>query len=125
MPIAVVPIAPDAGAVVVTATNDAGRLRVTGVWPDTPRTCANGTVLSGYGPNTVAKITAGDPNSGVWSGERVSRYRRGTWDCALHIEFEVRSTAATFELVETIRASRDGTRIFERTARRSLPRRLI
>lgn len=125
MPIAVVPIAPDAGAVAVTTTNDAGRLRVTGVWPDTPRTCANGTILSGYGPNTVATITAGDPNSGVWSGERVSRYRRGSWDCALHIAFELRSTAASFELVEMIRASRDGAEIFERTARRSLPRRLV
>lgn len=34
MPIAVVPIAPDAGEVTVTATSDAGKLRVTGNWPD-------------------------------------------------------------------------------------------
>ena len=125
MPITVVPIAPDAGAVAVTATNDAGQLKVTGTWPDASRTCANGTILSGYGPNTVATVTTGRPNSGVWSGERVSRYRRGDWSCEMHTRFELRSTATTFELTESIAASNAGKPIFERTVSRSLPRRLV
>ena len=125
MPIPVVEIAPDAGDVVVSATDDHGRLRVTGSWPDKPRACANGTELSGFGPNTVATITRGQPNSGVWSGERVSRYRRGDWNCELHLSFEVRSTARAFEVAETITALSAGKTIFTRTAKHSVVRRLV
>ncbi len=125
MPITVVPIAPDAGDVVVTATDDHGQLKVAGTWPDKPRKCANGTELSGFGPNTVATITAGAPNSGKWSGTRVSRYRRAGWDCALTIGFEVTSTRTEFHVVESIAATHDGKPIFERTARHTIPRRLV
>lgn len=125
MPIAVVPIAPDAGTVAVTATDAGGQLKVTGTWPDAARTCANGTILSGYGPNTVATVTTGQPNSGIWSGQRISRYRRGDWNCELHTSFELRSTPTTFELTESIAASNGGKPIFERTVSRSLPRRLV
>ena len=125
MPIAVVPIAPDAGEVVVTATDDHGDLVVTGTWPDKPRKCANGTELSGFGPNTVATITTGAPNSGEWSGTRVSRYRREGWDCALTIGLEVTSTRTEFHLVESIAASHDGKPIFERTERHTVPRKLV
>jgi len=125
MPIRIVPIAPDKGDVVVTTIDEDGRLSVSGVWPDKPRTCANGTQLSGYGPNTVARITRGDPNSGIWSGERVSRYRRDGWNCELHIAFEVRSTSATFDIVETIKAFDNSAPVFSREAKRSIKRSLV
>lgn len=125
MPIRTVPIAPDKGDVVVTTTNHQGRLAVTGTWPDKTRVCANGTQVSGYGPNTIARITAGDPNSGVWSGERVSRYRREDWNCELRIAFEVRSTSGMFEVAETIKAFSNGTPVFSRESERSIKRRLV
>ncbi len=125
MPIASVPIAPDKGDVVVTESEDRGVLTVTGSWPDKRRTCANGTELSGYGPNTVARITTGAPNSGVWSGERASRYRRGDWDCALHITFTLRSTARAFVVTESISAFSKSVEIFTRTSRRRIRRRLV
>ncbi|QXQ06756.1 CocE/NonD family hydrolase [Sphingosinicellaceae bacterium] len=125
MPIAVVPITPDAGDVVVTSGNDHGTLTVTGTWPDKKRLCANGTELSGFGPNTVATITAGAPNSGVWAGNRVSRYRRGEWNCELRIDFEVRSTTDAFHVTESIAALADGKTIFERSASNVIVRDLV
>ena len=125
MPIKTVSIPPDKGAVVVTTVNDHGHVTMTGSWPDTSSTCANGTILSGYGPNTIATIDAGAPNSGRWSGNHVSRYRRADWNCELHTAFEIRSTATTFDVTESISAFRDGVSIFERTARNSVPRHLI
>ena len=125
MPITVVPIAPDKVDVVVTTANDHGKLSVTGTWLDKKRQSANGTELSGFGPNTVATITAGAPNSGVWSGKRVSRYRRGDWDCELHIAFEVRSTAMTFQVTESIAATEDGKTIFERSVTNQIPRTFV
>ena len=125
MPIASISIAPDKGDVVVTTTDDHGTMTVTGTWPDKVRRCANGTELSGYGPNTVARISAGAPNSGLWSGERVSRYRRGDWNCELRIAFTLRSTASTFIVTEAITALSDGRQIFTRTAARRIRRQLV
>jgi hypothetical protein len=122
MPISVVPIAPDKGDVVVTTTIDHGRLTVAGVWPDKKRTCANGTELSGFGPNTIAAITKGDPNSGTWSGNRISRYHRAGWDCELRIAFELTSTAKEFTVTESILALKDGVQIFERKSTKAIPR---
>ena len=125
MPIAVVPIAADGGSVGVSRTNAAGRLAVAGTWPDTTRTCANGTQLSGHGPDTVAAITADAPNSGLWRGERISRYRRGDWDCELRIAFELRSTADVFHVTESIEALEGGTTIFTRRTSEAIPRDLV
>ena len=125
MPIKTVSIPPDKGAVVVKTIDDHVHVTMTGTWPDTSSVCANGTTLSGYGPNTIATIDAGAPNSGSWSGNHVSRYRRADWNCEIHTNFEIRSTAATFDVTESISAFRDGVRIFERTARKSVPRHLI
>ena len=125
MPVAVVPIAPDKGEVVVTTTDDHGRLTVTGRWPDSKRDCANGTQLSGYGPNTVATITRGAPNSGVWRGDRISRYRRGDWDCELRLAFELRSAPKTFEVSETLTAFKDGKQVFTRSSTRLINRDLV
>ncbi len=122
MPIALVPIPSDKGDVIVTASNDHGALRVTGTWPDKARTCANGTELSGYGPNTIATISADSPDSGRWSGNRISRYHRDGWNCELHTSFALTSTATSFELTETIEAFKDGKAIFERTHRNSIKR---
>ncbi len=125
MPVTSIAIAPDKGDVAVTSSSDHGILTVTGTWPDKTRRCANGTELSGYGPNTVARITAGAPNSGTWSGERVSRYRRGDWDCELRISFLVRSTPRTFVVREAITAALKGQQIFTRISKRSIKRDLI
>ncbi|CAN5383460.1 CocE/NonD family hydrolase [soil metagenome] len=125
MPVASVSITPEKGDVVVVTSNDHGALTVTGTWPDKRRHCANGTELSGYGPNTIARIAAGAPNSGVWSGERVSRYRRGEWNCELHIAFEVRSTARTFAVRESITAFNNGAQIFTRASNRRIKRVLV
>ncbi len=125
MPIPLVAVAPDPGDVVVVTTRDSTQLTVSGRWPDKSRTCANGTILSGFGPNTVATIVRGQPNSGQWSGERVSRYRRGDWNCELRLAFEVTSTPVSFAVVESIAAFRDGVQIFERTARTAVPRHLV
>ena len=125
MPIRSVAIAPDKGEVVVTTVNDHGRISVTGIWPDKTRTCANGTQLSGYGPNTVATITTGAPNSGRWSGTRISRYRRGDWNCELHIAFSLTSTVQDFTVTESITALKDGAQIFERSTTNTIPRDLL
>jgi predicted acyl esterase len=125
MPVKIVSIAPNKGDVVVTTSRDADVLTVTDNWPDKSRTCANGTQLSGFGPNTVARITAGAPNSGVWSGNRVSRYRRNGWDCELRIAFTLRSTALTFTVTESITASNNGVQIFKRASKRRIKRILI
>ena len=125
VPIASVTIAPDKGDVVVTTTDDHGRLSVAGTWPDKARTCANGTILSGYGPNTVATITTGAPNSGSWSGTRVSRYRRGDWNCELRIGFTVTSTAHVFKVSEALSAYKDGVEIFRRETTDAVMRDLL
>lgn len=125
MPIASVALPPDAGAVVVVRTVEGGRLSVTGRWPDAARSCANGTELSGYGPNTVASITRDAPNSGVWTGERISRYRRGDWNCEVRVRFALRSTPTTFEVTESLHALRDGTEIFTRETTQSIARHLV
>ncbi len=122
MPIASVAIAPDKGDVIVTASDDHGRITVSGTWPDKTRTCANGTILSGYGPNTVATITAGEPNSGSWSGTRISRYRRGAWNCELRIAFALTSTTRDFTVTEELAAYKDGTEIFRRKTINTVPR---
>ena len=122
MSIRTVPIAPDKGDVAATTTNDHGRLTVTGMWPDKKRVCANGTELSGFGPNTTVAITIGEPNSCIWSGERSSRYRRAGWDCELRIAFEVTSTAREFTAAESILALRDGKPVFERKSSEAIPR---
>jgi len=125
MPIADVAIAPDPGTVVVATTDDGARITVTGTWPDAKRTCANGTELSGYGPNTTATIVRDDPNSGHWWGNRISRYRRGDWNCELRTAFDVRSTATHFLVEERIEAFKHGTRIFERTHTNRIARVLL
>jgi hypothetical protein len=122
MPIRSVTIAPDPGTVVVTTQRTAGRLSVTGTWPDTTRDCANGTHLSGFGPNTVATIDPDAPDSGVWSGTRVSRYRRAGWDCELRSSFRLTADAGTFTVSESLVALQDGVQIFARDATNACPR---
>lgn len=122
MPIADVAIDPDPGAVKVTTQVERDHVTVAGVWPDRSRTCANGTTLSGYGPNTVATIDQGRPDSCRWSGEHVSRYRRGDWNCRLRTSFAVTGTADALTIDERIQAWRDDTPIFDRPVRTVIPR---
>ncbi|WP_404366714.1 CocE/NonD family hydrolase [Sphingomonas sp. MMS24-J45] len=125
MPIQSVPVAPDRGDVAVKTVEDHGGITVTGTWPDKSRPCANGTILSGFGPNTVATITRGAPNSGSWSGSRISRYRRGDWNCELRIGFTLTSTARAFTVGETLTAFKDGVEIFRRDVTNTVPRDLL
>ena len=121
MPITVVPVAPDPGDVTVRTTRAGATITVTGTWPDKERKCANGTTLSGFGPNTVVSIDRGAPGTASWSGERISRYRRGDWNCRLHCTFSVKAAPGGVAVVERIEAFRDDIRIFERTHEKVLP----
>ncbi len=114
MPIKVVPVPPDAGDVVISITDEGGTIKMTGTWPDKPKKCANGTTLSGYGPNTVASISRGAPETASWTGERISRYQRGSWDCRLHCTFSVKAAPGGITVNEKIEAFRGETSIFER-----------
>ena len=121
MPIAVTPIPTDPGEVVVTTVRTGDTIRTTGTWPDKERKCANGTTLSGFGPNTIASIDRAAPGTASWSGERVSRYKRGTWNCRLHCSFSVKAAPGGLAVEERIEAFRDDVRIFERTHTKVLP----
>lgn len=125
MPIQSVAIPPDAGDVIVTTSDVDDQVTITGTWPDKQRRCANGTILSGFGPNTVARITRGVPNGGIWSGQRVSRYQRGDWNCELHIGFVLRSTKRRFLIEESLTARQDGEVVFSRTTHSIVPRTLL
>lgn len=122
MPIAEVAIAPDPGQVVVRRQVEGDRATVTGRWPDRSRECANGTILSGFGPNTTATIVADRPETCHWSGEHVSRYRRGDWDCSLRTSFDVTAAPGGWAIEERIEAESGGRRIFERTRRNTISR---
>lgn len=118
MPIKVVPVPPDPGEVTVRTATDDGVTATTGTWPDKSKQCANGTVLSGFGPNTVATIRRGAPDTASWTGERISRYRRGDWDCRLHCTFTVRAApGGGMAIEERIEAFRGEARIFDRAHR--------
>nr|WP_295667452.1 CocE/NonD family hydrolase [Sphingomonas sp.] len=122
MPIATVDIAADAGAVKVTMDIDGDAIRVSGVWPDTRRTSANGTILSGFGPNTDASIVRDKPNTCRWTGEKVSRYRRGDWDCSLRVTFAVVESQSSWVVDERIEAFQNGKRVFDRPHRTVIAR---
>lgn len=122
MPVADVAIPPIAGDVKVTTVVEGETVTVTGTWPDQERPCANGTVLSGYGPNTVAAITRDKPGSAHWSGERISRYKRGAWNCALRTSFDVTAAPGGWLVEERIEAWRDDKPVFERTHRMTVKR---
>lgn len=121
MPIAVVPLPADPGEVVVAIDRTGDRVTMTGTWPDKERKCANGTTLSGFGPNTIAAIERGAPSTAVWSGERISRYRRGEWDCRMHCTFSVKAVPGGIAVSERIEAFRGETRIFDRAHEQMLP----
>ncbi|MDP9085653.1 MAG: hypothetical protein M3N02_02670, partial [Pseudomonadota bacterium] len=122
MPIATVDIAADAGAVKVTTDIDGDAIRVSGVWPDTRRTSAHGTILSGFGPNTDASIVRDKPNTCRWTGEKVSRYRRGDWDCSLRITFAFVESQSSWVVDERIEAFQNGKRVFDRPHRTVIAR---
>ena len=121
LPMAEYPLPGDPGEVAVKTARDGDRVTITGTWPDKERTCANGTILSGFGPNSVAEIVAGDPSSARWTGEKISRYRRGDWDCRLHITFAVTAAPGGVTVEERIEAFRGETRVFERSGTAVLP----
>jgi hypothetical protein len=121
MPIKVVAVPPDPGDVVVRTTGEEGIAKTIGTWPDRSRKCANGTSLSGYGPNTVASIVRGAPQTASWTGERISRYRRDGWDCRLRCTFSVRAAPGGIAVEERIEAFRGETSIFDRTHSVVLP----
>lgn len=121
MPMAVMPLPADPGDVVVRTERSGTKVTVTGTWPDKERVCANGTILSGFGPNTIASIDRNAPMTTVWSGERISRYRRGDWDCRLHCTFSVKASPGGITVAERIEAFRGEVRIFERSHETSRP----
>lgn len=106
----------------VTITDTGTQVEVTGTWPDRKRACADGTEPSGIGPNTTVAMTCGEPGSCRWSGEAVSRIRRGDWNVALRSSFVLTGDASGRTVDESIEATRDGQPVFRRANRATVPR---
>ena len=71
--------------------------------------------------NLVATIKHGAPDTASWTGERISRYRRGDWDCRLRCTFSVRAAPGGIAVEERIEAFRGETSIFDRAHSVVLP----
>jgi predicted acyl esterase len=73
----------------------------------------------------VSELTRGAPLSGRWRQEAHFGWKRGSWDCEVSVECEITSTATTFHVTESLRASRNGTPVFERSSATDIPRDLV
>ncbi len=83
------------------------------------------TLVGGYGLKERLRIKDGDNNSCVWEGEHTGGFKRGDWDCTIHVAFKVSSTPDTFVVDETIRALEGDKVIFERVSRSPVGRDLM
>jgi uncharacterized protein len=70
-------------------------------------------------------IKEGDPNSGVWTQENMTGWKRGDWDCTVSASFELRSTPEEFHLREVLRASKADEEIFKRERVSTIKRHLL
>jgi uncharacterized protein len=70
-------------------------------------------------------IQEGEPNSGTWSQENMTAWKRGTWDCSVSAAFELTSTRDEFHLKEVLRANKDGREIFKREKISTIKRELL
>jgi len=83
-----------------------------------------GTVVSTQSSQDLS-IREGDPNSGVWTQENMTAWKRGDWDCAVTASFELTSTAEEFRLREVLQARQGDREIFKREQVSTIKRELL
>jgi len=109
----------------VTEPVSPGHYRITLESPPVPGTLADtGTILS-RGRREISEIIEGQPNSGFWRQEASSSWARGDWDCRLSAVIELRSTATTFLVTESLTAIKGTEIVFTRQSQAEVPRRLV
>jgi predicted acyl esterase len=70
-----------------------------------------GTVLETQSSETFI-IKEGLPNSGVWTQENTSAWKRGAWNCTVSAAYELTSSTEEFRLKEVLQAKKDDEEIF-------------
>jgi putative CocE/NonD family hydrolase len=83
------------------------------------------TINGGYGLKERLRIREGDNNSCSWEGEHTGGFKRGEWDCTIHVAFKLTSTPDTFIIDETVRALDGDQVIFERISKSPIGRDLM
>jgi putative CocE/NonD family hydrolase len=83
------------------------------------------TITGGYGLKERLRIREGDNDSCSWEGEHTGGFKRGDWDCTIHVAFKLISTPDTFIVDETVRAIEGDKVIFERISKSSIGRDLM
>ncbi|MGH8250567.1 MAG: CocE/NonD family hydrolase [Steroidobacteraceae bacterium] len=121
------PAEKDAGTVTVAGPDPAGWIIIDRIWPDTISLLEEtGTVVSSGWRNWRMELREGQPNSCRWQGDFLHRYERAGWGANLLVaHFDLSSTAEAFQLKESIRATLDGTVLFERSWDNNIARDLM
>ncbi len=83
------------------------------------------TITGGYGLKERLRIREGDNSSCSWEGEHTGGFKRGDWDCTIHVAFKLTSTPDTFIIDETVRALEGDKVIFERISKSPIGRDLM
>jgi hypothetical protein len=83
------------------------------------------TITGGYGLQERLRIREGDNSSCSWQGEHTGGFKRGDWDCTIHVAFKLTSTPDTFIIDETVRALEGDKVIFERISKSPVERDLM
>jgi putative CocE/NonD family hydrolase len=83
------------------------------------------TITGGYGLQEKLRIRDGDNSSCSWEGEHTGGFKRGDWDCTIHVAFRLTSTPDTFIIDETVRALEGDKVIFERISKSPIGRDLM
>jgi putative CocE/NonD family hydrolase len=83
------------------------------------------TITGGYGLKERLRMREGDNESCSWEGEHTGGFKRGEWDCTIHVAFKLVSTTDTFIVDETVRALEGDKVIFERISKSSIGRDLM
>jgi hypothetical protein len=83
------------------------------------------TITGGYGLQERLRMREGDNSSCIWQGEHTGGFKRGDWDCTIHVAFKLTSTPDTFIIDETVRALEGDKVIFERISKSPIGRDLM
>jgi uncharacterized protein len=70
-------------------------------------------------------IKEGEPNSGSWTQENMTAWKRGDWDCTVSAAFELTSTPQEFRVREVLRAKKGDEEIFKREQLSTIKRNLL
>jgi putative CocE/NonD family hydrolase len=70
-------------------------------------------------------IKEGEPNSGVWTQESMTAWKRGDWNCTVRAAFELTSTPEEFRLKEVLQAKKGDQEIFKREQFSTIKRDLL